>query len=85
MFAKYRETGNWEVKSTIMLFFEKPVTRKNPTPLSVFAAHPSNFEQTLTTKLPRASRSRIFEFASQIFLQRPKFKISTRNLTFKKF
>ena len=42
-----------------VFFFEKPVL--------VFAAHPSNFAQTLTTKLQRSSRSRIFEFATQIF------------------
>ena len=35
---------------------------KNPTPPTVFAAHSSKFAQTLTTKLQRASRSRIFDF-----------------------
>ena len=36
---------------------------KNPTLPTVFAAHSSNFAQSLTTKLQRASRSRIFDFS----------------------
>ena len=51
----------------IGLFFEKPITLKHPTPPTVFAEHPSNFAQNLTTKLRRASRTRIFEFASRFF------------------
>ena len=41
---------------------EKYAFVKNPTPPTVFAAHSSKFAQTLTTKLQRASRSRIFDF-----------------------
>ena len=41
---------------------EKYAFVKNPTPLTVFAAHSSKFAQTLTTRLQRASRSRIFDF-----------------------
>ena len=46
---------------------------KNPTPPTVFAAHTSNFAQTLRTKLQRASRSRIFDFHPRSPLK--KFKI----------
>ena len=58
----YHQTGNREAKLGNSAIFEKPVTLKNPTPPIVFAAHPSNFAQTLTTKSPRSSRSRIFNF-----------------------
>ena len=46
----------------IVLLLKKTVTLKNPTPPTVFAAHSSNFAQTLTTKLKRSFRSRIFDF-----------------------
>ena len=58
----YHQTGNREAK-----FGNSAFLKKNPTPPTVFAAHPSNFAQTLTTKLQRASSSWIFEFAFQNF------------------
>ena len=68
MFAKsVHQTVNREAKFGNSGFFEKHVTLKNPTPPTVFAAHPSNFAQTLTTKLRRAFRIRIFDFPSQFF------------------
>ena len=61
---------------------KKKAITKNSTPPTVFAAHSLNCEQTLTTKLQRASRSRIFEFASQFFLEQPKLNEKS---TFSKF
>ena len=43
-------TGNHEAKFGHSAFFQKLVTLKNPTPPIVFAAHPSNFAQTLKNK-----------------------------------
>ena len=54
MFAKfevYLQTGNREAKFGKSAFFQKPLTPKNPTPPTVFAAHLSNFPQSLTTKI----------------------------------
>ena len=67
VWSLYRQTGNREAKFGNSAILEKPFTLKNPTPPTVFAAHPSNYAQILTTKLQRASRSRIFEFAFQFF------------------
>ena len=54
-------------------FFAKPVTLKTPPPPpTVFVANDLNFAQTLTTKLQRSSRSRIFKFASQNFFRKTK-------------
>ena len=44
-----------------------------PTPPTVFAAHSSNFAQTLRTELQRASRSRIFDFHPRSPLKNSKF------------
>ena len=44
---------------------EKQAFTKNPTPPTVFATYSSNFAQTLTTKIPKASRSSILDFNSQ--------------------
>ena len=38
-------------RNLAIVLFKKTVTLKNPTPPTVFAAHPSNFAQTLTTKI----------------------------------
>ena len=51
---------------------------KNPTPPTIFGAHPSNLAEALTT-LVASSRSRILKFASQNFFERPKVKISSKN------
>ena len=69
----------------IVLFFKKTVNLNNPTPPTVFAAHPSNFAQTLTTKLQRASWSRIFEYVSQIFLRTTESQNFIEKLPFKNF
>ena len=52
---------------------EKYAFTKNHTPPLVFAAHSSNFVQTLTTKLQRASRSWIFDFHPRSPLKDSKF------------
>ena len=89
MFAKLEvctiKNGNREAKFGNSAFFEKPVTLKNLTPPTVFSAHPSNFARTLTTKLQRASRSRIFEFASQIFFRTAQSQNFIEKSTLKKF
>ena len=45
---------------------------ENSTPPTVFAAHSSNFAQTLTTKLQRAFRSRNFDFRPRAPLKNTK-------------
>ena len=53
----------------VILIFGKKIAPNNPIPPTVFAAHHSNFAQTLEDKLEKSFRSRIFEFASQIFFR----------------
>ena len=74
----YHKTGSSEVKFGNSAFLKNPLPLKVTTP-TVFAAHPSNFAQTLTTKFERSSRSPIFQFASQFF-----FFATAKSLNFMK-
>ena len=66
-------------------FLKKPVTLKNPTPPTIFAADPSNLAGILTTKLLRSSRSRIFEFGPQKFFITAQSQNFIEKSTLKKF
>ena len=72
-------------KLAIVLFWKKNVTLKNLTPPTIFAAHPSNLSGILTTKLLRSSRSRILEFAPQIFFRTAQSQNFIEKSTLKKF